>query len=308
MRPSFPRPLLLLSLIALSAAAACGSTEPIGPTASGGTSGAGSGGHTGPSSGGATNGESGGSDSGGSTGASDGSGGGGSGGAASGGTGGSVGSCGPFRKAPGEARSLGFSGTDSQYSELYDQPCTVANDCEAPCAERGGVDWFCAAHVCVDSEPDYCLPPTKWRKVEQALSPTDDSLTSAETSLGTGNGPLQDRLVLQDFGFELPDAATISGFRVEVRRQGDDLTNVRDYSVRLLKSDVEVGTDSGTTDVWSAEWETAEYGGPTDLWGETWTPADINSPAFGVAVGALPDGPGRAYIDSASVTVFADCP
>lgn len=222
------------------------------------------------------------------------------------GTGGGA-ACGVTRMAPRGARSASFAGTDQDYSRLYELACSVNSDCVAPCTDLGGSAWFCDAHVCIDSEPDYCLPPTKWRSVEQALVPSDSIDYAAVTSLGTSNGPMQDRLILEDFHFNVPDSSRILGIEVEVRRAGDDYTTVIDYAVQLVKGGEEVGNDYGTTDSWSPELESVFYGGPGDLWGEAWTPTDINDAQFGVAIGALPDGGGRAYIDIAYITVHTDC-
>lgn len=203
------------------------------------------------------------------------------------------------------ARSAGFAGTDSQYSELYDQLCVQASDCVAPCLERGGTDAFCATHVCIDSTDDYCLPPTKWRNLEGALSPGTTTSDAAETSLSLSNGEEHDLLLLSDFGFEIPESAEIVGIQVSIRKARGQTDVVSDYAVQLLKAGEVVSEDLGTDDQWSTELADVQYGSMSDLWGESWLPAEINDPEFGVAIGALPgQSSGRAYVDAASVTIY----
>lgn len=243
---------------------------------------------------------SGGADSGGSSSGGTASGGASTGGAASGGTGGQNNGCLHSTEAmlPGSARSATFSGTDSEYSELYNQLCVDAGDCVAPCTERGGTDEFCAAHVCVDSTDDYCLPPTKWRSVINALQENGTQLDSAESSLDAGTVGFQDRLVLEDFGFAVPAEATIVGVTARVLRAYSSSEPVVDYSVRLVLDGEEVGTDLKRPDAWPEEvLEEAEYGGEAELWGQEWSPEQVNSNTFGIAIGALPLTGGRAYID-----------
>jgi hypothetical protein len=288
--------------------AACGSDITDGQSSTGGTSGAGDGGH--PSTGGQdtqTGGqaiggtESGGSSSGGSElGGSD------SGGTDSGGTGGTSDSCGlqsTEAMLPTAARSATFSGTDAEYSELYNQLCVTAADCVAPCTERGGTAEFCAAHMCVDSADDYCLPPTKWRSVDYALEESESNLEAAESSLDAGTVGFQDRLILEGFGFDIPAEATIFGVTALVRRSYESTEPVVDYSVRLVRDGQEVGTDLKSDDAWPDMLEEAEYGGEAELWGEEWSPEQVNSAGFGLAIGALPLTGGRAYVDVAWLTV-----
>lgn len=201
------------------------------------------------------------------------------------------------------ARSATFSGTDAEYSELYEQPCVTPVDCVAPCTERGGNAEFCAAHVCVDSTDDYCLPPTKWRSVSEALEASDSESYAAETSLDPSTEAFQDRLVLESFGFDLPSDAAIVGVTALVRRSGDSAEPVVDYSVRLVFEGEEVGADLKRNESWPEMLEEAEYGGETELWGQNWTREQVMSETFGVAFGALPLTGGRAYVDVARLII-----
>jgi len=215
--------------------------------------------------------------------------------------------CGAFRRAPSTARSAGFSGSDDEYSTLYDTECDTANDCVTTCEGLGGTSWFCEAQICADSSRSYCLPPTKWRQANQALIAGTSISDAAQTSLSTTRGTVQDQLLLQDFDFGIPATSTVLGIQVHVRRaKSSDNTEVRDLAVQLLKNDKPSGSNYGTSYSWSESFETVVYGGPTDLWGQVWSPEEINDAAFGVSISVLPSGPGRAYVDIVNITVFTN--
>lgn len=212
-------------------------------------------------------------------------------------------------KPPGSARSFGFQGTDLEYSELYDAPCQVDGDCVPPCTERGGTGEFCADSVCVHSSTDYCLPPTKWRGVDNALSEGADIDSAAVTSLSVANGTEHDRLVLDHFGFDIPSGATIEGIVITIRHAAGGAEEASDQRVRIVKAGAIGLTPREKPGFWPETLTDEDYGGTSDLWGEEWSPAEINSAQFGVAVAALPgDTGGRAYVDIAYVSVnYSDC-
>lgn len=113
-----------------------------------------------------------------------------------------------------------------------------------------------------------------------------------------------------NFGFAIPDGATIIGILVEIEKRKSGSDNGQDHSVVIVKSNGSYGsTDKKIT---GSHWPTTDtyfsYGGSTDTWGEVWTAADINSANFGVAISA--DGVADAsagitfYIDHIRITVF----
>ncbi len=204
----------------------------------------------------------------------------------------------------GSARSSGFSGTDAEYGELYSDPCEADGDCDAPCEERGGTAEFCATSVCIESMPNYCLPPTKWRSLEGALTVGESTADAAVTSLSLANGDEHDLLLVDDFGLEVPADATIVGIVASVRKAKGVTDSVTDYRVQLLKGGELVGDDLGSSDQWPTALTSIDYGSDSELWGETWEPDDVNDEGFGVAIGALPgQSSGRAYVDSIEVTI-----
>ena len=202
-------------------------------------------------------------------------------------------------------QSSGFSGTDAQYSEMYDIPCASIDDCLDPCATRGGTDEMCAATICVDSTTDYCLPATVWRNT-MALRSEGEKITDG-SELVLVYDPYADFLLVSDFKFEIPEAAEILGITATIRRAGGSPNEAVDGAVRLIKGGIMGEADRSLPTPWGGPtFENVAYGGPEDLWGETWTPADVNSPDFGVALSALytdTAGNGRAYVDIVYVTI-----
>lgn len=207
------------------------------------------------------------------------------------------------------ARSAGFAGTDEQYAELYDAPCTDDPDCLEPCTSRGGTEAFCAGSECIHSTTDYCLPPTKWRLVREVLSESASIDEAAVTSLSFDDGTDHDRLVLEKFLFAIPEDATVQGISVHVRHGAEGPNDTKDQAIRLMKGGVVGEEDRSRPDLWPLTLSEVDYGGETDSWGETWTPEAINADDFGVVIAALPvDGGGRAYVDFVSVVVHYSAP
>jgi hypothetical protein len=226
------------------------------------------------------------------------------------GPGGCAGECGDCeetetRRYGQHAKSSGFSGTDAQYSQLYDVLCASVDDCVAPCMTRGGTTMMCEASICVDSTSDYCLPPTVWRNLMTLRSEGTDPTDGAELVLVFD--PYQDVLLVDDFKLEVPADAEILGITVTIRRAGGSSMESVDGAVRLIKGGVVGASDRSLPAPWAGPaYVNVDYGGPTDLWGETWTPADVNAAGFGVALSALyteTAGNGRAYVDIVYATV-----
>lgn len=201
------------------------------------------------------------------------------------------------------ARSVGFAGTDEEYSELYDLPCSSQGDCVSPCVDRGGTEDFCSASVCQGSGAKYCLPPTKWRALSELQSEGTSIDDAAVTSLSLANGSHYDYLIGDNFEFELPASAWIDGIAVTIRRAADAASGAADQAVRIVRGGMIGDLNHARTTPWDSTFEAVEYGGPTDLWGEAWTPAVINSPDFGVAIAVTPASGGRAYVDAIQLTV-----
>lgn len=115
-------------------------------------------------------------------------------------------------------------------------------------------------------------------------------------------------LTATNFGFSIPDDATIDGIVVEIEKSATGLlANVTDYSVRIIKG----GSISGSNLAGSGSWPSSDaysvYGGASALWGLTWSPTDINSSNFGIAVSANLGGVAvlpTARIDHIRISVY----
>jgi hypothetical protein len=151
----------------------------------------------------------------------------------------------------------------------------------------------------VSQGPNYAgaATATGWSSAANATGTPDGACASRS---GAGGGALD----LTNFGFTIPDAATINGITVEVKfagtAAGDD--GVR---VRLLKGGSpttafqDILAISGQSDCSTSAFQTV--GSPADPWGTTWTASDINAANFGVRLSKL--GTGTSYVDSVRITV-----
>jgi len=139
--------------------------------------------------------------------------------------------------------------------------------------------------------------------------------TSAGSSIGDGT-PSEHNYY--NFGFEIPDGATVEGVVVELEDKIQSEPNGTTTSnLRLLKTSgersvvfSEVGGDNYETNPSTTE-EYRPHGGVSDLWGRTFTPAEINSTDFGARIRAVyaADGPpfeseGPYSLDHIRITVY----
>lgn len=108
-----------------------------------------------------------------------------------------------------------------------------------------------------------------------------------------------------NFGFEIPETATIDGIVASVERKRTT-ENMQDYQVQLIKDGEVDGNDKATIQSWTASDVVVEYGGEEDLWGLEFTANDINSDSFGLAFSAksvaVEETP--AQVDSIRITVY----
>lgn len=112
-----------------------------------------------------------------------------------------------------------------------------------------------------------------------------------------------DYLEVYGFNFSVPDNATIDGIQVSVYTGG----SVQDRSVKIVQDAHVDGTEHADSALWNG---TKTYGGSSDLWGLVWTPAKINTPGFGFAISASPNGDGllTATVDYISIIVYYTTP
>lgn len=213
-------------------------------------------------------------------------------------------------KSSRSARSAGFTGSyQDDYYPLYSATCVTNEDCQTACVQAGGTQTSCASSECIDSTPDYCLPPTYWFDLER-LRVEASSIEDAAWLIMVNN-PYRDQLIATQFQFELPTSATVSGIEVNISRASDAPEMVADYEVKLVRAGATLGLDRAKTNAWPATaaasaFTYADYGSSSDLWGSTWLPADVNAEGFGVALTPMyldTAGNARAYVAFIRATI-----
>lgn len=89
-----------------------------------------------------------------------------------------------------------------------------------------------------------------------------------------------------DFGFSIPQGATIMGVSAQVLRMSTAPTDVTDSLIQLYTGSP-VGTNHASTTNWTPNPVSVIYGDSTDTWGYNLTPDSVNSSQFGLAVMAI---------------------
>lgn len=118
---------------------------------------------------------------------------------------------------------------------------------------------------------------------------SDNSYASAGQLLGVLTTIQSNYIKCTNFGFSIPNTASICGIEVEVERHCSGLligSSVSDNRVYIVKNNVIGGTDHALAGTWPSSDAYVNYGSSGDAWGTTWAPADINSSNFGIAISA----------------------
>jgi len=134
-----------------------------------------------------------------------------------------------------------------------------------------------------------------WLNVSNVLTP--GSAAHVDLDKAEDSNSLQ----LTNFGFDVPENATIDGIEVSLVTTGSD--GPRSSTILLTKDGTTViGTPEGTTGSWAGGSLVA--GGLGDVWNTTWTAAEINSSDFGVFIRVEGDANGDLFnVYSAEITV-----
>lgn len=105
---------------------------------------------------------------------------------------------------------------------------------------------------------------------------------------GPSSSDTTNSLVGSNFGFSIPNTATINGVFFSFSRKSNAAagTTVFTDNVLLMKGGVPVGTAKRGGVHYTATYTPETWGGASDLWGTTWLPSDINDPTFGVMLNA----------------------
>jgi len=118
-----------------------------------------------------------------------------------------------------------------------------------------------------------------WRNPSNITA--DDGSVTDDWFAKSGTGLIySEYLKSTNFGFSIPDGATIDGITVEFK---DFATNnagyTKDWSVKLVKGGTVQGNDKADQALLSGD---KTYGGSSDLWGITLSSSDVNASDFGV--------------------------
>ncbi|MBP7114464.1 MAG: hypothetical protein KBA40_03355 [Candidatus Peribacteraceae bacterium] len=112
--------------------------------------------------------------------------------------------------------------------------------------------------------------------------------TQAISGFGSGIPAITEYLNATNFGFTIPDSATIDGVSVTLNR-GSCMTQVTDAVIQLTTtSSTPVGENKAdmVTTWGQLASSTVSYGGATDTWGLALTPSIINNTSFGIIIAA----------------------
>ena len=141
---------------------------------------------------------------------------------------------------------------------------------------------------------------------------SDNSYSSAGTTLGVLSSAFSNYIVFKNFGFTVPSGASICGIEVTREASASGLlvgSSIRDNDIRIVKNNVIGGINHAAPGNWPGTDATTTVGGIADDWGLAWTAGDINSSDFGVAI-SVRLGSGlaslflSANIDRVSITVY----
>lgn len=178
--------------------------------------------------------------------------------------------------------------------------CVFALPTQAQLSSEGP---FCGKWISSDGSNGGTL---RWSNPGSAQC--DESAAMAQADIVSGYKYTQ-YLRLHNFGFSIPDDATIRGIEVVVIRKADKDNALVDRTVKLVKAGRSMGKNLRAPGLWEKDWTAAFYGGETELWGQDWTPVELNSKEFGVVLDVqLGADYGRPQIDEILVTVHYDQP
>ena len=137
--------------------------------------------------------------------------------------------------------------------------------------------------TCVD---DATLGTTTWGGLTNVGSSNNAYATT--TTVAARNTQLTHYLKCTNYGFAIPDGATINGISVGVERKisSTSRTTGKDNAMRIVKAGLIGATDRSSATNYTTTDVTVAHGGAADLWGQVWTPADINAATFGAAISA----------------------
>ena len=114
-------------------------------------------------------------------------------------------------------------------------------------------------------------------------NPTNITADTGNYANVDDNSTTSQLLEATNFGFSVPDGATINGIQIMYDIWATDNLDPEYLQSHLMKAGTPVGNNipSPGTSIPSSRTDDY-YGGATELWGTTWTASDINNTNFGV--------------------------
>jgi len=155
---------------------------------------------------------------------------------------------------------------------------------------------------------DDAIGTVAWSDVDYAKASDDNHATTGKYGVATQFHYLK----ATNFGFSIPEGATIDGIFVEIEGSayydGIGMNTVYPKYVQIVKSDGSIGAENkGNTVGWGSGDNYFEFGDVNDLWSEDWVYTDINDEDFGVVIAAYvtggPDDMGMR-VDHITITVY----
>ncbi|MBA6154721.1 LamG-like jellyroll fold domain-containing protein [Gelidibacter maritimus] len=115
-----------------------------------------------------------------------------------------------------------------------------------------------------------------------------------------------------DYGFKIPDCATIDGIELIIKRaqKSSGNGNIQDVQVRLVKGNNTFSNNLANSGNWPTSQNETTYGGKRNDWGINWTPDDINNADFGAVLSVKTTGNGNkdASVDYMMIKVYFTVP
>lgn len=155
---------------------------------------------------------------------------------------------------------------------------------------------------------DTTVGSVSWSNYTNVTS-SDDLYTTVTT--GVFIGTISYYIKSTNFGFSVPNGATIDGVVVSVERHKTGAPNAKDSSLRLVIGGSITGDDKAdTVTVWPTSDGTATYGSSSDLWGTMPSASDVNASNFGIVLattGGTGGGGGQDanfFVDHITITVY----
>jgi hypothetical protein len=178
--------------------------------------------------------------------------------------------------------------------------CSPEGACTCPLAQKREPSQ--ALNDGLSTEADW-VNEGKIFKTGDGYAVTANSLTPGQTTR---------RLYAFDFGFEIPEGVTITGYELRVRRSKFGSGIIRDEAIRLMRAKENIaGIDQLSTTAWSDTLDLyTHYGSWNDDWNVLLDRELINSEPFGIAIRAknvATSGNATPRVEHVTLTVHFRC-